>query len=295
MFSGFQKSNVPSFVKRTHKEPYPAIDPTQPALSARGKTILVTGGGSGIGFFISRAFAAAGADTIAILGRRASVLETAAVAITKQYPSTKVLFYTADVGDSHSISKALKKAVDDIPSHGIDILVTNAAYFPPAASPTQITAEFISSAYMTNVIGNLNLVQRFLETPSSSKKIILDVSTEATWLPYPQTAVYGASKAGFTHIMKHLQIDQEEKVRIHSFHPGGIWTEAAEAFGYDREATKGLWDHDDLPAHFAVWLASDEAEFLKGKFVLSKWDVEDLQENKEAFKDPLFSTLALHI
>ena len=36
----------------------------------------------------------------------------------------------------------------------------------------------------------------------------------------------------------------------------------------------------NLPAHFAVWLASDEAEFTKGRFLWSNWDVTELQERK---------------
>ena len=36
----------------------------------------------------------------------------------------------------------------------------------------------------------------------------------------------------------------------------------------------------DLPAHFAVWLASEEADFLRGRFVWSNWDVVELQEKK---------------
>jgi len=39
----------PSFTKTYHHEAYPAIDPARPDLSARGKTILITGGGKGIG------------------------------------------------------------------------------------------------------------------------------------------------------------------------------------------------------------------------------------------------------
>ena len=32
----------------------------------------------------------------------------------------------------------------------------------------------------------------------------------------------------------------------------------------------------DLPAHFLVWLASEEAKFLKSKFVWANWDAQDL-------------------
>lgn len=37
----------------------------------------------------------------------------------------------------------------------------------------------------------------------------------------------------------------------------------------------------DLPGHFTVWLCSPEAAFLKGKFVWSNWDVEELKAKRE--------------
>ena len=37
----------------------------------------------------------------------------------------------------------------------------------------------------------------------------------------------------------------------------------------------------DLPAHFAVWLSSAEADFLKGRFLWSHWDVDELKAKKD--------------
>lgn len=40
-----------------------------------------------------------------------------------------------------------------------------------------------------------------------------------------------------------------------------------------------------LPGHFNVWLASPEAEFLKGKFVWVNWDVNELKALAEEIKE----------
>lgn len=37
----------------------------------------------------------------------------------------------------------------------------------------------------------------------------------------------------------------------------------------------------ELPAHFAVWLTSPEADFLKGRLVWSNWDVEEMMARKD--------------
>jgi hypothetical protein len=49
-----------------------------------------------------------------------------------------------------------------------------------------------------------------------------------------------------------------------------------------------------LPADFAVWLASPEAAFLKGKFVYANWDVEELKEMAEGLEAGSDITLGLY-
>ena len=39
-----------------------------------------------------------------------------------------------------------------------------------------------------------------------------------------------------------------------------------------------------LPAHFAVWLASDEARYLRGKMVWASWDVDELREKTKGLE-----------
>jgi hypothetical protein len=48
-----------------------------------------------------------------------------------------------------------------------------------------------------------------------------------------------------------------------------------------------------LPSHFNVWLASPEAEFLKGKYVWVNWDVEELQARAEEIKNSLLLKVGL--
>jgi hypothetical protein len=49
----------------------------------------------------------------------------------------------------------------------------------------------------------------------------------------------------------------------------------------------------DLPAHFAVWLVSPEAEFLHGRMVWANWDAEQLIERKEEFETSDLGTIKL--
>jgi hypothetical protein len=50
----------------------------------------------------------------------------------------------------------------------------------------------------------------------------------------------------------------------------------------------------ELPAHFFLWLASREAEFLKGKFVWANWDVDELMDRADVIKDSLLLRVLLN-
>jgi hypothetical protein len=54
------------------------------------------------------------------------------------------------------------------------------------------------------------------------------------------------------------------------------------------------WDEEDLPGQFVVWLAGQEADYLKGRFLSSHWDVTELMAKREAFEsDANLSTIGL--
>jgi len=46
----------------------------------------------------------------------------------------------------------------------------------------------------------------------------------------------------------------------------------------------------ELPSHFAVWLCSEEAKFLRGRFVWSNWDVDQLNAKKAEIENSLMLT-----
>jgi NAD(P)-dependent dehydrogenase (short-subunit alcohol dehydrogenase family) len=325
-----RREDTPGFVQTVHKTAYAAIDPTRPGLSAAGKTVVVTGGATGIGCGIARHFAAAGASTIVLVARRANTLEEAAKAISKSYPNTEVLTYAVDISNNESVGNMFASAVNAAQTHAVDILVTSAAYVNPPGTVVELDPSFIETCFSTNLMGNLNLVRHFLRVPSSHKKTVLDVSSSSMHHIPPALSAYGASKGAFTYskwtcnltverldepvviknlkapwefcwlystmiVMRHLQAENPD-IRVHSFHPGTVLTPASMTFGITKEMFAPIEDDVSLPGGFAVWLASPEAEFTKGRYLLSKWDVEDLIKNKHIFeKDPTFSTVELRL
>lgn len=115
----------PSLTKTWHHDTYPSINPlARPELSLKGKTVVITGGGAGIGRALSEAFADAGATRIAIFGRREGMLLETKREIENRGGDVSVSMYVVDVTDIASV----RKAAEEIGMW--DVLVSNAGYMP---------------------------------------------------------------------------------------------------------------------------------------------------------------------
>ncbi|RKK64641.1 hypothetical protein BFJ69_g16653 [Fusarium oxysporum] len=278
------------FISTLHHAPYPAIDPRKPTSSAAGKTILITGGATGIGFATARNFAVAGASTIVLLARREETLQKAASELSAAFPSTQFLTYAASITDEAEIQKVFSSVRQTARNKDVDVLVTCAAFIKVGTPLTGTSLSEVKTTFETNVLGNLIVVKAFLDTPKDEGKVIVDITSYASYMAFPQAGVYGASKAAFSYMMRHVQHEHPD-LRVYTLHPGAVWTPAGADIGFTKDM---FTDEEDLPAQFIVWLASQEAEFLKGKFLASHWDVTELMANKEAFESDVdLSTIGL--
>lgn len=110
----------PSLTQTWHNTSYDAISPTRHELSVANKTVIVTGGGRGLGAEMARAFAAAGASRVVLIGRTQSTLSQTAERIGKEFASVSVSTYAADVADENAMGKVAKKV------EKWDVLILNA-------------------------------------------------------------------------------------------------------------------------------------------------------------------------
>ena len=129
------KPPFPCFTKTWRNTSYDAISPTRHDLSVANKTVIVTGGGRGIGAESARAFAAAGASHVVLIGRTQSFLSETAESIQKEFASVSVSTYAADVADEAAMGKAADKFKN------WDVLILNAGTLlePRPVEKTDVT------------------------------------------------------------------------------------------------------------------------------------------------------------
>jgi NAD(P)-dependent dehydrogenase (short-subunit alcohol dehydrogenase family) len=224
------KPPFPSITEQWHNEPYDAISPTLPALSCAGKTVLVTGGGRGIGSRIAYAFAASGAKIVAITGRTAQILEENKTAIEKDFPNVKVVSIAVDVTDAEGIDAAFKK-VKEIDGEGISICIHNAGVAPTAKRIADISGREDRKTwwqgYEINVFGTMVVLNAFSKYKTTKNPKLLFIGTAASAV-FPSTMLgtsgYSMSKSAAATLVQYFAAENPD-ISVFTMHPGVVMTE----------------------------------------------------------------------
>ncbi|KAI9149582.1 Short chain dehydrogenase citE [Paramyrothecium foliicola] len=281
-------------VKTLHHATYPGIAPDRPEVSTRGKSAVITGGGTGIGTAVAQSFARSGVSHLALLGRtEATLLETKAK-VAAISPATNVHTYVVDVIDAAATTLAVGAFAAVIGGRGIDVLVANAGIVGETKAVVDLSADEFWRPIEVNVRGNFNLVRAF-DAHATADATIIHVSTAAVHIPYlPGYSAYRSSKLAATRLLDNYAGDRPG-LRVVHMHPGLVRTPGTAPLAAALDGVPGIaWDDAALAGDFAVWLASDEAAFLRGRFVWAGWDVEELMALRgELEADPSKLTIGL--
>ncbi|KAF9060002.1 hypothetical protein BDP27DRAFT_1495390 [Rhodocollybia butyracea] len=227
-----------------HTDTYPAISPTSPALTQFGETILITGGGSGIGFEITRSFAKASASRIIIVGRRDASLEESVVKLRNEFKTTEFITCQGDIGSDDSITFLWEFLYSQ--NIFVHVLVLNTAY--------------VSESEYSPGVDILSLDKATLAQSAKFVKQVLSPAGQQL----NQLNLIGVSTAAI-----------HESCTSYARRNG-----AAKLFG--KSGFK--WDSFALPADFSVWAASPEAYRLHGRYVWPHWDVNELRADSDIQK-----------
>jgi NAD(P)-dependent dehydrogenase (short-subunit alcohol dehydrogenase family) len=233
-------------------------------MTVQGKTVLVTGGTSGIGEAIARAYAAEGANVV-ITGRSEERGEQIVDSLTKG--GAQVRFIRADLEDIDDV----RRLADEVDS--VDVLVNNAGVFP--FGPTdEIDSDVFDSTFAVNVKAPFFLTGAFApRMAANGGGSIVNVSTMVASFGLPGMALYGSSKAALELLTKMWAAEYgPDGVRVNAVAPGPTRTPGTAQMGENlaQLATTLPLGRPAAPeeiANAALFLGSDEASYINGAVV----------------------------
>lgn len=211
----------PSPTPTWHNKTYPSLSPVRAELSAKGKSVVVTGGGTGIGAETARRFAEAGASRIALLGRREQPLFDTKASIEREFAGVEVFVASTDVVKRKEVNAAFSQFAGD---GRIDVLVSNAAIEGPKESVADADPDTFLDAIHQSLRGSMNVAQAFLRY-RSAKAVVIDVSSNAAHVNFaPVYASYSIAKLAIFRLWDSLA-DAHPELSVFHLQPGIVDTE----------------------------------------------------------------------
>jgi NAD(P)-dependent dehydrogenase (short-subunit alcohol dehydrogenase family) len=239
----------------------------------KGKRILITGGGTGLGKEIAARYLALGAD-LWIAGRRGSVLdETAKELMAKHGGSVRT--HAVDIRDSQAVDAMVQRIWDEAgPLSG---LVNNAAgnFISPTKdlTPNGFNAianiVFHGTFYVTHAVG-----KRWIA--GGNKGSIVSILVTWVWTGSPYVVPSAMSKAGLHIMTKSLAVEWgKHGIRLNAIAPGPFPTEGATKrlrpgadFGESTKVNpmRRVGEMSELQ-NLATFLMADGCEWLSGETI----------------------------
>ena len=236
----------------------------------KAKVAVVTGASKGIGAAIAEHLAAEGAGVVV----NYSSSKAGADAVVKRIMEKdgRAVAVQADVSKPDDIRRLFAETKKVFGK--LDILVNNAGLyeFAPLA---EITPDHFHKHFNLNVLGLLLVTQEAVKHMGPTGGSIINLSSVATSINIPNTAVYTGTKAAVDAITKCLSKELgPRKIRVNAVNPGMVETEGLHAAGIaggdfqrktEEQTPLGRIGQPSDIAPTVVFLASSESDWITGE------------------------------
>ncbi|MET0448171.1 MAG: SDR family oxidoreductase [Aeromicrobium sp.] len=228
------------------------------------KTVLVTGGGTGIGRAIALAFLDNGANVV-ISGRREDKLREA----LDGQPDDRTLAVVSDIGDPADAKALVASVVDRFGQ--LDVVINNAAAF--TSGQFTDTADDWEQIRRTNIDGFVHLALHALPELEKTGGNLVGVSSVSALRGDWGQSLYNASKAAVRNFIESLALDYGSRgVRLNSVAPAFTITPITEGMTEDEaliakftnRVALGRPGRPEDVAPAVLFLASDDAAYITG-------------------------------
>tara|TARA_B100000131_G_C18078087_1_gene597163 strand:- start:425 stop:1291 length:867 start_codon:yes stop_codon:yes gene_type:complete len=243
--------------------------------SLNGKTIIVTGGGSGLGKSMSEYLLTLGAN-IVITSRREDLLKKVANNMMKEFGG-KVLPISCDVRNPDQVSKVIDESYSEFKK--VDCLLNNAA--GNFISPTERLSTRAFDAVIDIVLkGTINfsllLGKKWIKQKEPGN--ILNIVTTYAWTGSGYVVPSACAKAGVLSLTRSLAVEWAKyNIRSNAIAPGPFPTKGAwerllpgdlkDKFDPSKKVPlKRVGEHHEL-ANLAAYLVSDFSSYINGEVI----------------------------
>ena len=230
-------------------------------MAVQDKTVLVTGGTSGIGEATARAYAAAGADVV-ITGRDEERGRQIVESLTND--GARARFVRADLEHLEEVQRLASEV------EHVDVLVNNAGVFPFGATE-EVDGEQFDATFAVNVKAPFFLTGAFApRMAANGGGAIVNVSTMVASFGAPGMALYGSTKAALELLTKAWAAEYgPQGVRVNAIAPGPTRTPGTEPMGDGLEQIAaglplGRPASAEEVGNAALFLGSEEASYING-------------------------------
>lgn len=186
-------------------------------MKTTGNTILVSGGGSGIGLALAQRWHDAG-NVVIVTGRNAAKLEGAIAGRANMYAAQ------LDVTDLGAIKAFAADIVSRFPA--LNVLVNNAGIMTYEDATAARDLSSAEDTVVTNLLGPIRLIDALVgHLAAQADSAIVNVTSGLAFVPFPKAPTYSATKAALHSYTQALRVQLAGKVELIELAPPAVRTD----------------------------------------------------------------------
>lgn len=233
------------------------------------KTVIITGGDSGIGRAVSIAMAREGADIVIAYKDEIEDEDAYNTKSWVEKAGRGCVLIRGDIRSESHCANIVKACVAEFGK--IDVLINNAAYQMAYKTVKEISSEEWNKTFETNMSAMFYLV-KFAKEHMKPGSCIINTTSVNAYDPNPSLLPYAATKGAiqnFTSSLAQLFLEDNSGIRVNAVAPGPVWTPLIpstipdhENFGNNTPIGRPGQPVEIAPVY--VFLASDSASYVSG-------------------------------